>query len=579
MIGEDYFDLRSRLGADLYALSGIVQDLGGNVEDQEIIENLIASLNDPFVFVVAGEVNVGKSTFLNALFGADFSRTGVMPTTDKIYFFKHGPTVQTTSISPTLDEVRVPCDFLKDFHIVDTPGTNSIEGEHQQITERFVPMADLVVFVFSAMNPWGASAWQFLEKVHRHWMRHVIFVLQQCDLRTPEEIQVITDYMGQLARQRFGRDFPLFPISAKKAYLARSSGIDREKLMAQSGFEPLEKHISSTVTQSPTRLSKMSSAMRLAMQILDHLIEVTDSGIAEQHRTRGLIDDIQAEREVQVQRTLSKYGPALEASDRDYREAAVRVVSLADHNFSIRAAFAAVREDSRMPKNLDHKLYQDLLANAGERWQQVASILEDDFTRFENYMSHHWRGELYLHELRVNEDGIHASAEARKRFTSKVESGLRRFVQGLKIDETLEPGLVRSRDRARRFPWLVMPLVAATAAAFYFMGWQIGLGCLGATLAITLLLLLAIRVGLRGSLRRLAGQFDDARDSLRQTLDEQTHEETENAFGIFTRILQPARMNIETSVALKQKQAEHLYALRLSFQQISDQLKALGVGS
>ena len=75
-------------------------------------------------------------------------------------------------------------------------------------------MADLVIFVFSAMNPWGASAWQFFEKVHSFWMRNVIFVLQQCDLREPEEIQTITAYMNQLSRQRFNREFPTFAVSA-----------------------------------------------------------------------------------------------------------------------------------------------------------------------------------------------------------------------------------------------------------------------------------------------------------------------------------------------------------------------------
>ena len=118
-----------------------------------------------------------------------------MPTTDKILFFKHGPQLHRVPITRTLEEVYLPVDFLRDFHIVDTPGTNSIENEHQEITERFVPMADLVLFVFSAMNPWGASAWQFLEKVHRQWMRHVVFVLQQCDLRTDDEIPAILDYM------------------------------------------------------------------------------------------------------------------------------------------------------------------------------------------------------------------------------------------------------------------------------------------------------------------------------------------------------------------------------------------------
>jgi GTPase Era involved in 16S rRNA processing len=179
MIGDDYFELRSRIGTDLLALAAALRETGGDAESAAIIDNLIASLKEPFVFVVAGEVNVGKSSFLNALFGQDFSTTGVMPTTDKILFFKHGQEHQIVPVTPTLDEVHAPVDFLRDFHIVDTPGTNSIENEHQQITERFVPIADLVIFVFSAMNPWGASAWQFLEKVHREWMRHVVFVLQQ----------------------------------------------------------------------------------------------------------------------------------------------------------------------------------------------------------------------------------------------------------------------------------------------------------------------------------------------------------------------------------------------------------------
>lgn len=191
MIGDDYFNLRSRIGTELLALGAALREAPGAEgagEAAAILDNLLASLKEPFVFVVVGEVNTGKSTFLNALFGQDFSKTGVMPTTDKVLYFKHGPETKLTPVTPTLVEVQAPADFLRDFHIVDTPGTNSIDSEHQLITERFVPVADLVLFVFSAMNPWGASAWQFLEKVHREWMRNVVFVLQQSDLRSPEEI-------------------------------------------------------------------------------------------------------------------------------------------------------------------------------------------------------------------------------------------------------------------------------------------------------------------------------------------------------------------------------------------------------
>lgn len=576
MIGDAYFDLREQLGTDLFKLAQLVQTHGGTADDSQILSNLIASLNDPFVFVVAGEVNVGKSTFLNALFGAEFSRTGVMPTTDKIKFFKHGPVHATVAVGPTIDEVRVPLDFLKNYHVVDTPGTNSIEHEHQQITERFVPIADLVVFVFSAMNPWGASAWQFLEKVHRQWMKHVIFVLQQCDLRTAEEIQVITDYMRQLSQQRFGREFPLFPISGKKAYLARTSGLDADRLLNESGFLDLEHHIDEVVTKHPNRLTKFGSALRIARQVLDKLIDRSAARLEELHRHRQLIDEMQAERSVQAQRTQTKLEVAIQTTVHDYAESAGHMADSVDACLAVKAAFGAMREDTRMPQNLDHRLYQELMTRAGERWHQMATVLEDDFKRFENYMSHHWRGELYLSELRGKDDVEPASEEARRRFIAKIDSTLRRFVLGLKIQETLAPGLVRSRKQARLLPWLVLPMLLGSGAAFYWLGWQMGAAVFGSALLLTVLLLLLVRAGLRGTRAKLAKQLDTAREGLREMLRSQVVDETEHAFGLFTRILLPARQALETEEMEGSARTAELQDLRESFVRLKEQMQESG---
>lgn len=569
MIGDAYFDLRARLGKDLFQLAQLVRVHGGSGDDVHILENLIASLNDPFVFVVVGEVNTGKSTFLNALFGADFSRTGIMPTTDKIYFFKHGPVVKAVPVTPTLEEVQVPCAFLKDFHIVDTPGTNSIEGEHQQITERFVPVSDLVVFVFSAMNPWGASAWQFLDKVHKQWLRNVIFVLQQCDLRTPEEVQVISDYMRQLCMQRYGREFPLFPVSAKKAYLARTSGLDPEKLLAESHFPPLEKHINDVVTRHPMRVGKLHSALRMARQILDKLVTQTTAHLHELHDHRLLLDEMKAEREVQVQRTQGKFLLALDATDHDFRDATDRLVRMILPKCTVRAAFQAVKEDTRLPSNLDHRLNQDLLAHAGERWHQMAAVLADDFRRFENYMTHHWKGELYLSELKAKDDSEAASHEAERRFVGKVDSTIRRFVLGIQIHETMEEGLVRSRKQAKRFPWIVGAIIVASTVLGVWQGWQFGaIGGVG-TLIITGLLLFAIRSSLQKSVHALIERFEAARPVMRDMLGAQAHDETEHAFAIFTRILQPSRDDVDANELKTQDQVEKLLTLQASMQELA----------
>jgi GTPase SAR1 family protein len=545
MIGDEYFDLRSRLSRDLLALSELLRELAADAESVAILENLVASLKEPFVFVVVGEVNVGKSTFLNALFGEDFSRTGVMPTTEKILFFKHGPELQVTSITPTLDEVSVPVDFLKDFHIVDTPGTNSIEGEHQQITERFVPIADLVIFVFSAMNPWAASAWQFLERVHHDWMRNVIFVLQQSDLRSPEEIQVITDYMGQLTEQRFGKKFPLFAVSAKKAYLSRSSGHDRERLMAESGFDALERHINQVVDHHPARLAKLASTVALARQMLGTFRGRVEAARKVAMEKSELIRRLDTEREMQADRTLKKMLPALDATERDYEKASRQVCGLADATLSTRKAMQSEEQDEAEEgghQSLDHRLFQKLLQRAGERWRQMSHVLAEDHQQYYRYLRSEGRAALGIREGEPT-DG-EGEDEIRRRFVARVESTLRRFVLELKLDESVEPGLKKARLRVRMLPWVLLMVAAGSGAGWWADGPLMAGAAFAAGLLVAAFFFILVQAALNGSRRRLTEKLEESREVLREMLASQIKEDVHLAFEGFSSTLKPASESI-----------------------------------
>ena len=582
MIGDDYFELRSRIGTDLLALAAALRESGGDAESAAIIDNLIASLKEPFVFVVVGEVNVGKSTFLNALFGQDFSRTGVMPTTGKILFFRHGPEHSIVPVTPTLDEVYAPVDFLRDFHIVDTPGTNSIENEHQQITERFVPIADLVIFVFSAMNPWGASAWQFLEKVHREWMRHVVFVLQQSDLRSPEEIQVITDYMGQLTRQRFGRDFPLFAVSAKKAFLARSSGIDRERLLEDSGFHALEAHISSLVRHNAARLNKLASTMRLARQILDQMREHYVTGLRNVQRKAAVLQELQTERELQVDRTLKKILPALDATERDYHESVMRVAGLAHDALATRRAFQrnAAREEEETngarQQSLDHRLFQELQHRTGDRWRQVSLVLEEDVHQFERFLYAQGRGILFPMDVPLPvHDYDEEESELRRRFGTRVDSALRRFVIGLKLDEDIEPGLEHARRTARWLPRLILSVVIISALS----GWLDGIMSAGIAAGAGVLLLAVVylltQVRLSNARNAIFDKLEESSVTLRDLLSKQVTEDVTNIFAKFLDTLNPAQAD---AAHVQREQSTHVERLRQladSFDVIDKQILVL----
>lgn len=268
MIGDSYFDLRARLGAALYSLSEVAEEAGVNPGRAVLLRQMVASLKDPFLFVVAGEVNAGKSTFLNALFGESFCETSPLPTTERIYYFKHGDPERDVPIDDSFVEQYRANPFLRDFHIVDTPGTNSVAEGHQEITERFIPMADLVIFVFSVSNPWGASTWDFIEQIYQGWLKNVVFVLQQSDLRSEEEVNAITEHMKVTAKKRLHREFPVFPVSAKQAYVAKSSPHQHEGMLEKSGFPELEEYVSKMVVSTGAMHQKFQNAINTARVIM-----------------------------------------------------------------------------------------------------------------------------------------------------------------------------------------------------------------------------------------------------------------------------------------------------------------------
>jgi GTPase Era involved in 16S rRNA processing len=552
MIGETYFQLRSRLDERLQRLSTLLRDLNGEPESQAIIANLSGSLHEPFVFVIVGECKVGKSTFLNALFGQEFSQTKGISAEEKILLYKFGTEPCTVPITPALDEVQVPATFLRDFHIVDTPGTNRTETEHQEITDRFVPISDLVVFVINAMNPWGGSAWQFLDNVHRHWMRNVLFVLQQSDLRTPEEMNVIIDYMKQLLRQRHGRDFPIFPVSAKKAYLARSSGIDRETLMRESGFIPLEAHITEVVERNTSRIQKLLGAIQLARKILASMHDRISAHATQAQRAAEVVREMNIERELQIDRTFKKILPGLDATQQDYQESCMHIAALAEKALSIRQAFVKDDPEDQEPstqkkthptganraQTLDHRLFQNLQHRTEDHWRQFGLMIEEDCLRYDRFLHHHGRGTIFPPDEKLPTE---TDPEIRRIFGVHIDSTIRRFVLSLKLDEILDPGLRAARRRARWVPWLVTSTLLGTGLAGYHEGWA-GAGIAFAVGALLFgITFFIIQHALQQAKQALTGRLDQSSQDLNEMLTHQIRVDMESFFGRFLEILEPAR--------------------------------------
>ena len=118
-----------------------------------------------FLLVVVGEFNAGKSAFINALLGQSVLKEGVTPTTTQVNILHYGDTRGQEVIDENLHVITAPVPFLSEISIVDTPGTNAIIREHEEITSKFMPRSDLVFFITSADRPFTESERSFLEKI------------------------------------------------------------------------------------------------------------------------------------------------------------------------------------------------------------------------------------------------------------------------------------------------------------------------------------------------------------------------------------------------------------------------------
>lgn len=257
-----YRDQVDEVVKDLHQLTIEIQ----HEELAQTVSELRNRIKEPFMFVIVGEVKAGKSSFINALLATGKEVTAVAPDpcTDTIQQIQYGPEEKEVVINPFLKKILLPVEILKEISIVDTPGTNTIIEHHQEITEKFVPGSDLIVFVFEAKNPYRQSAWEFFDFIHADWRKKTIFVLQQADLMPEEDLQINIRGVIQQAEKK-GLEAPrVFAVSAKREWEGDHVG---------SGYGPLKAYIQENITGGKAPLLKLENNLVIAGSISDRLAQ------------------------------------------------------------------------------------------------------------------------------------------------------------------------------------------------------------------------------------------------------------------------------------------------------------------
>ena len=235
------------------------------------VKGLVQHLDELFLLVIVGEVKAGKSSFINAILGEKICKEGAIPVTDKVCVLKYGNKPYERVVEDFLIEQHVDFEPLKTLNIVDTPGTNSIILQHQKITEDFIPRCDLVLFTTSADRPFTETEREFMKLISDGWAKKIIFVLNKVDIKEPEEITEIIQYIRDQCMQHFGFEPKIFPASAKQAFKAKAA--KDEAAYKASGFAELEGYLFETLNQGEKLSLKLNSPVDASLKIVEMALE------------------------------------------------------------------------------------------------------------------------------------------------------------------------------------------------------------------------------------------------------------------------------------------------------------------
>ena len=265
---------------------------GATSADQAALNASIRQLDEFFLLVVVGEFNAGKSAFINALAGQKVLQEGVTPTTAQIHVLKYGDEPASTLDDNGLRVVTAPADLLRDIHIVDTPGTNAIIREHEQLTAEFVPRADLVLFVTSADRPFTETERSFLEAI-RGWGKKIVIVVNKIDIfERGEDLDEVIAFVRNSAQRLLGVTPEIFPVSARQALRAKQGDPGQ---WGPSRFEALERFVSNTLDEGSRFRLKLANPLGVGQALAHKYAVIADERLTLLKDDVVLLEDIEGQ--------------------------------------------------------------------------------------------------------------------------------------------------------------------------------------------------------------------------------------------------------------------------------------------
>jgi GTP-binding protein EngB required for normal cell division len=252
--------------------------------------DLAAERSRPVRLAVVGEFNAGKSTFINALIGADVAPTGVLPTTATLHHLRWAPdpfakilfvdgVEPRERIVPLGDlraalrgiepatvrrvELRLPLASLVSVEILDTPGFNAPDPRHADVARSALEEADVAVWLLDATQAMKQSEREVLEEARRIRLPVQMLVNKADRLGEADLARVMAGVAEALEATKVGSWGPPLALSAKKALASKVSGSGDEALAA-SGWPAVQALLEEQIVARSAELKERALRRRAA---------------------------------------------------------------------------------------------------------------------------------------------------------------------------------------------------------------------------------------------------------------------------------------------------------------------------
>ena len=294
-----------RVGLDAHALAERVVALAEERDRHDLAEFVrnVRARQRPTTatVVIVGETKRGKSSFVNALLGADVSPVDVDVATSVFLLFRYAPTPsawlhladgsapQQVPIDSAPEwvtvagnpenaknvralEILLPSPLLaRGLSVIDTPGTGGLDASHRTVTLAALRQADALLFVMDAEAPLSLPEYRFLREATKR-ISTVMFPLTKVDAVLSWEAIADANRLAIATHAPEYASAPLLPVSSVDK---RDADIHRDQdLLETSGFPAVERALEEVVI-TRTEALRVGNLVRSLTTALDAL-ERTD---------------------------------------------------------------------------------------------------------------------------------------------------------------------------------------------------------------------------------------------------------------------------------------------------------------